>query len=298
MEPITWLSSETINELIKASKTRATEISEILEGISIIKIEKTFFKYDDIIYKPTYRNIKNNRDLARQEFRGAIQKYLLGFFQESIIQSCNSVEAALIIIHDERIAKDMLKVEDIPHPFTFGRSRKIALCRKKGFIDDDNIKEILNKLVFIRNGLIHQFNFLSTLIILYKSELENLERLSILFDYVLQFADEVKFSDIENILQFSELEISNNILSKMRKIVGTDYFSQIAKDVSHALNVIKNLSDFKWATSKNNIKFMEKLINQFLSNEDHMEFGFDIFHYLAYNTLNDAFKILKYLQFF
>jgi hypothetical protein len=66
-------------------KKRIHEIPEIIESLSIFEFRLT----EDI-------------DLVRLEFMGAVEKYLIGLFHDSIPSSVNSVELGLILKLGER----------------------------------------------------------------------------------------------------------------------------------------------------------------------------------------------------
>jgi hypothetical protein len=113
-------------------------------------------------------------DLPRQEFRGAIQRYLIGFCDDSIYHSCLSVEIALLILletHLSKQEKDLIHAgintkTEKPISFTFGAI--LEKCRQKNLIIDKKIIEKIEALIEKRNMYIHASNFLSGLIVTLK----------------------------------------------------------------------------------------------------------------------------------
>jgi len=72
----------------KMMRQRAEEISDILVCLSKHKIEQTYFDLGVLVYHPTLKNTKNNEDIAREEFRGAVLRYLLAMDEDALIHAC------------------------------------------------------------------------------------------------------------------------------------------------------------------------------------------------------------------
>ena len=136
LNPILWLKEEYLAQFNQEIRQRSKEISYILEGLESYPLEETVTVYEDLIFRANYRNIKSNRDIPRQEFRGACTKYLLGFFQDSMLQSFSTVESALLTIHDERIQNNIIDETKIRYQFTLGPNIDLAISKIDGFITD------------------------------------------------------------------------------------------------------------------------------------------------------------------
>jgi len=314
MKNISWLDPDGITNLIKASKARAKDIPHILEGISTVEMEETLIQYDDLIYSAKHRDIKSDKDFSRQDFRGALQLYLLGFYKQSIHQACDSVESALIVVHNSRLEKGFLNKKEIRRPFTFGTNISLSKSSDHGFINDNHIEENLEKILIIRNMLIHQYNFLSVLITFLKKNIDIMKSGKETFDMLLpglnemtkkdfdtlfnEFSNNGLLNDVREMLDEFNVTLPNDVKEHTSKIIETDIFTQISKDFTNAIPKIENLSDYKWCTTNRQYGDMKKIVDDFFDRKDHPEFGLDIFRYMAYHTLNNAFEVLHHLDFF
>jgi len=123
--------------------------------------------------------IHETRDLAREEFRGAIQRYLLGLFEDSIYHAFFSVEVGLLIRLDEKLtSEEKDKIHDEinrtngkPLSFTFGAILNRTRDKTLGIIGGKQLNDRIESLVRKRNTYIHASNFLSGLIISMKRNL-------------------------------------------------------------------------------------------------------------------------------
>jgi hypothetical protein len=140
----------------KQATKRGRELTDILRVISKYKI-----------------GIHETRDLARQEFRAAIQEYVLGFFDDSIHHALFSVEMGLLIRLEEtltneeknKIHDEINRVDGKPLSFTFGEILNRARDKTIGIIGGKQLNDRIESLVEKRNEYVHASNFLSGLII-------------------------------------------------------------------------------------------------------------------------------------
>lgn len=295
MEPIQWLKPKNLRNLINMSKNRAEDISYILEGISTISLQKTTFSgKHNLSYKAQYRNLNEDKDLARIEFTGAIQKYLLGFNTESIIASCASVENALIIMHEINIKNNVITYDDIKHPFMLSTSIALA-TNNKGFIKDNDIKNVLNDIKYTRNMMAHQSNFLFPLLQMLKYYLPEEPINKEIFEVIknMQGIDEKEFSEMA---QIANLHFEKSQIRKILRIFNSGLMGEILDDAQNVQEKLQHLSDFKEFTTKENINHFNKLLDGFLSSEE--KYKLDIFYYLSNKTLKQAYILLKHLSFY
>ena len=122
--------------------------------------------------------------------------------------------------------------------------------------------------------------------------------MSKLFDQIIPIINTMEKEDIFELFNLFQFPLPIESMDKIVTLVENDFFTQLDQDVKNALNTIHILSEFKWCTKQSNLDFMETILEDFFNSEEHMEFGFDIFNYLSYQSLNDAFTVLKYLDFF
>jgi len=294
-EPLLWFNPNKFNDFKKESENRAEDISNILTGISSIKIEKTIFKMNDqSIYSSPLRNIKDNKDLARMEFRGAIQRYLLGFYNESITSSCNSIEMALLIEHKKRILNGTITSNTITERFTFGSNKALACDPNRGFINDTNIKNILTDIVLTRNMFAHQNNFMSPLIQSYKIMLMKTPKGKIITNRLIKRMFGIDTNFIEEF--FKEIELDENDKAGFRDGLLSLLPNELKNDIIKLPTVINNLWDYAEFTNQANLDYFDKIFDEFIESDS--KYKLDIFYFLSNKTLNQAFIILKYLDYF
>jgi len=128
---------------------RGREIKEVLEHLSR-------YPFDPIC---RIKNIKENKDLARDEIRGSVQRYIYGNYLDSIFFSCFSVEFGLLIRLNEILSEDEKK--RAPKPFTLAKI--ISWANTHSILDQKHTK-IARRILQIRNAHIHGPNFVSALI--------------------------------------------------------------------------------------------------------------------------------------
>jgi len=147
MKPIKWLNWRGRRSVF----TRGKEIKEILEGLNRYEL-----------------GVKEDRDLAREEFRGAVQRYVIGLYEDSIFRSCFSVEMGLLIRISEKLTEDEKKTlhakinrKEKPLSFTFG----VIILKAEGLhILEGATLQLAKKILKTRNIHIHAHNFISALI--------------------------------------------------------------------------------------------------------------------------------------
>jgi hypothetical protein len=298
IESVLWLNPKYLKILKNNSEIRAEEISVILDAISNIKIEKTIIKSkNELTYRADYKNLKENKDFAREDFRGAIQKYLLGFFEESIIASCNAVEIALIVRHNENLILNKISPRDIEHPFTLARNISLAKnIHKNGFITDKNIIKTLEDILNIRNMMMHQSNFLFPSIQFYKELVDNSSTDNELLRNVKMYVDTLDEKEFNEIIKKYNIKLSKEDKKRDIKIIKSGLLKEFIKDVENAPAIIHNLSDFKYFTTEKNMRFYNKLLEDFLASKT--SYQMNIFYYLSNKTLKQSFIILKHMDFF
>jgi hypothetical protein len=109
--------------------------------------------------------IQETRDISRQQFLTGVQRYLIGFYEDSIHYTTMSVEMGLLIRLNEELS--MAQKEEIharinakekPLSFTFGRIFGMCKKRKLGIIRDVKISEKVDDIIATRNTYIHASN--------------------------------------------------------------------------------------------------------------------------------------------
>jgi hypothetical protein len=257
---------------------RAKEISPIMICLSKYKLEDTYIEFGEMVYRPNFKNIKTNEDLAREEFRGAILRYLLGIDDDAIIHACSALEAGLLVKIEEKIKSGELKEKDIHHPFTLGRNVNLWLPKSaenkygKGLITDEKIIKKLNRVKTTRDCHFHGFNFIASLMMFYKNQLK--QSLGII--------------PLDLVKEHLEKDMDAEDLKKIEKILGlpSGIVKQLISDFNTGIKTIENLSDFNRFAEEKPLKLAKKRIEKY---------GFDLFHSIAKETLYDTCAILKHI---
>lgn len=211
---------------------RGREIKSLLEALSA-------HPYDPI---KKINNIKKDEDWARDEARGAAQRYIYGNFIDSIMWSSFSVEFGLLVKLDKVLSDAEKKV--VPKPFTLGRMIEWACAFS--VLDDKTIgpaKEVLK----LRNVHIHGSNFISALVISYQSSLASVE------------ATGVNIETIEKGFQFLEGQIPKEVLPSLTQ-------GYKPYEVVEAFKMIKSLSTFEWCVDRRSIKSTKKEADTLINN--------------------------------
>lgn len=138
----------------RAAFLKGKEITDILEGLSRFPI-----------------GVHQDRDLPREEFRGAVQRYVLGIYEDSMYHSSFSIEMGLIVRLNEKLEhKEKIVIHEAinrrrnPQSFTFGRIKNLSEERRLGILKKNTIKAV-DEILEIRNSHIHAQNFISATII-------------------------------------------------------------------------------------------------------------------------------------
>ena len=151
--------------LNRGAKKRAKK-----NGEQIRYILKVISKYDYELY--------SDEDLPRLEFIGAIERYLLGFNEDSVRTSIIAVEMGLIIRLNEILSdneKEQICIEmnreRNPLSFTFGYLVNLCMNNKYKILRGKRIKNIAENLIKYRNIHFHTPTFLAGIIVQEKNYL-------------------------------------------------------------------------------------------------------------------------------
>lgn len=196
-----------------------------------------------------FRNIQKNEDLPREELRGAVQRYIYGNFVDSILYSCFSVEFALLVKLDKILSEKEKK--SVPKPFTLGRIINWASPQSaknphgKGILRN-RTKKAADRILRLRNMHVHSSNFISGVILSYKSAIEVAKKAGVSpdtiergFDYLLK------------------------ILPKDAQLIVARYKPS---DVIDVFKSIPSLSSFEWCCDKRSLRSTKRKIKGVVEN--------------------------------
>ena len=295
LKPVDFLKEEKMDLFRKMMRQRAQEISDILVGLSKHKMEETYFEFGKLVYRPRFKNIKTNEDIARKEFRGAVQRYLLGMDEDALIHACIALEAGLLVKDEEKLRNGELKKKDIRHPFTLGKNMSLWLPKSKrnkygkGFIKDEIIIKQLKRAKLTRDCHIHGFNFIASLVLWLKSGLtqyrfgaELLESIKAILENT---RDEELLEEIKKIRDF----LPSELIDQIGPFLHPKAIRMILSDVIIGFKTIENLSDFRWCAAKEALKLAEKRLQKY-------GWAGDFFHSVAKETLYDTYAILRHID--
>jgi hypothetical protein len=197
-------------------------------GLEVIEELNTLKKYK--------AGIHGTRDIARQEFRAAICRYLIGFYEDSIYHSTLSVEMGLLIRLDEELRDeekaaihDSINSKDSKPPlsFTFGAVFNEAKKRYDNIIKDVQTEQKIASLIQTRNIHIHASNLTSASILSMKETgIHQINR-------SLQQLEELEKNSIARLTLKKWLQQARELLTENRV-------------------VIANLPSFAWCTKDKN----------------------------------------------
>ena len=176
------------------------------------------------------RGLYETRDIARLELLTGIQRYLVGFFEDSIYHSTLSVEMGLLTRLDEelsddekRVVHDRINAKEKPLPFTFGVIFDESKRKGRNIIRDKRTERRIAKIIGVRNTHIHASNFASASIL-------SLKQIAV---------PEIKKS-IKGIDQIQETPLLNIVLKK--------WLPQAKNILTEKQLTIEGLPTFEWCT--------------------------------------------------
>jgi hypothetical protein len=128
--------------------------------------------------------LTETRDIARQEFLVGVQRYLIGFYEDSIHHSTLSIEMSLLIRLDEELTPQRkselhAKINSrIGAPFSLTFGDIFSICRGKDcpIIKDKELERIIAELIKTRNTHIHASNLTSASILSMKESISEIDR--------------------------------------------------------------------------------------------------------------------------
>jgi hypothetical protein len=227
-----FLNRRARNEAIK----RGGELSEILKELCKYKI-----------------GIFQVKDLPRQEFRGAVQRYLVGLYDDSIHHAFFSVEMGLLVRLEETLPpkeKDALhdeinKTAGKPLSFTFGAVLNKAREGRVGIIHGKKVSQKIESLIDKRNTYVHANNFLSGLITAMKERT------------IPKIEKELKdLSDLEK-----RLKVRSFLPSLLR----------MKPFLVEQLEIIRSMPDFAWCTRNEHRESAKREIEKYITYLDKLE---------------------------
>lgn len=197
-------------------------------------------------YIKTFKNISSNSDLPRNELRGAVQRYLLGNFIDSILFTCFSVEFGLIVQLDRMLTDN--EKRKIKKPFTFGRIIKKSIDYS---LLNSSTKKAALELLNLRNAHVHGSNFIAALMLSYK-------KYSKLFDESGLVDIQVITEGLDKLMEKLPQNVATSILKTYEPL-----------DFIEAYDTIQSLSTFEWAADKRIIDETTKEIDEVMTSTSH-----------------------------
>ena len=185
------------------------------------------------------------RDIVREELRAGIQRYLIGFFDDSIHHSTLSVEMGLLIRLEETLSKeDKDRIHsringEGPYSFTFGAIFDESKKRGRNLIKDKEIERLIGQIIFTRNTHIHAGNFTAASIL----SMQNIGPGQI--DFGLE-----KLAELQN--------------SRLIKLVTQVFLSGAKDQLIETRTTVTNFPTLEWCTKDNQRhKSKEEMDNYF-----------------------------------
>ncbi len=191
--------------------------------------------------------IKESRDICRQAFLTGVQRYLIGFYEDSIYHSTLSVETGLLIRLDETLTPqqrndlhDKINSKNKPFLLTFGKL--FSLCKSNQcIINDKKIERIIDKIIQTRNSHIHASNMTSASILSMKK---------------------LVIPEIEKGVK--DLEI---IEKSPFGLVSKKWLPRAKDTLAKSRDTLNDLPSFEWCTEDNQRVKNEKFMDDFLTRQ-------------------------------
>ena len=193
------------------------------------------------------------QDLPREEFRGAVLRYLLGSYEDSIYHAFFSVEMSLLIKLEERLSdeeknslhNEINRTDSKPISFTLGTILNKARDRRIGIIRGKQLNQRIESLIDKRNTYVHANNFLSGLIISMKTNL------------IPKIEGQIKeISDLEN-----RLYVRSFFPALLR----------LKPFLAQQLEMIKSMPDFAWCTKDEHRITIQREVEEYMAGLNKLE---------------------------
>jgi hypothetical protein len=240
-------------------KEAQTYLKEVATSIKFLnkKAQKEVFKrgldvLSEVMTLKKYASgtpIHETRDIARQEFLAGVQRYLIGFFDDSIYHSTLSVEMGLLIrleeelsIAEKSVIHDSINSKTKPLSFTFGTIFDEAKKRNSNIIKNKQTLKKIAKIIDTRNTHIHASNFTSASILSMK---------------------EIGPPEIEKGLKDLELIEKTPLV----KIWIKKSLPQLRSRLTETRSVIENLPSFEWCTKDKQRTQAQNDVNDFFNDQ-------------------------------
>lgn len=236
------------------AKTYLREVASSINFLNKKAQEKVFKRGQDVLKevfalkKYAKGTIRETRDIARQEFLAGVQRYLIGFFEDSIYHSTLSVETGLLIRLEEELSDDEKRAihdrinskKEKPSPFTFGVIFDESKRKGRNIVRNEQTEQRIAKIINVRNTHIHASNFTSASILSMKQK----------------GLPEIK-KYVKQIDQIEETPLANVVLKK--------WLSQAKNVLTETQSAIEGLPAFEWCTKDEQRSKAQENINNFFS---------------------------------
>jgi hypothetical protein len=212
---------------------RGREIKEILEKLSRYNL-----------------GIKEDRDLPREEFRGAVQRYVCGLYDDSMYRSLSAAEMGLLVRLNEVLSPeeknslhDEINRERRPRSFTFGVIANIS--EQKGILEGSLIS-LCNDLLRQRNSQVHTHNFIAAIISIQRKFLQE--------DSIKQAQDAI--TSLGEHGSFREKLVANFVRVWASRMMTPEAIQKA--------EAYRTMSDFQWCSKDNLRQTVELDVERFL----------------------------------
>lgn len=245
--------------------------------------------------------LRDHNDLPKIEFMGAVEKYLVGFFYESLQNSINSVELALLVkLTVELPEKEKRELNSRINSnsntdrisFTFGYMKNTAIQHR--IIQGKRTITVFDQMTEIRNTIYHPANLMNLLLSQQQPMIPE-------FDNFIEQFEKIENSTLVRLMPY--LKNINN-LAKYGKnaLEKTDAFEWSTRENSNVSvrNQISTLIEETMKEGQTLRKEIEMNPIKMLKVPDFVKRTQEegILKHLALNTINVSFEALEYLKFF
>jgi hypothetical protein len=246
--------------------------------------------------------VQETRDISRHQFLMGVQRYLIGFYDDSIYYTTMSVEMGLLIRLDEELSlaqKEEIhaKINAKEHSISFTFGTIFGMCKKRGLgiIKGSEIAEKIDDIIATRNTHIHASNINSAGALSVKEisipeiskglkdieTIENIPAINLLTKSWLPKAKELVKKTNTAIINIDSLEWCTRDKERIRTKQKVDeFFNQIFTDINDIRNSTGNLSQ-KLRIGLHSGELIKRFSQENYSKN------------IALSTIRNAFEVLK-----
>lgn len=194
----------------------------------------------------TVKGLREADDLPRISLHGALERFVLGAYEDCVFHSTFSVEIALLLRLDKKLSpdeKESIRQEAIRNKTGLMFGKIISRAREKSILNDDNVEKAwaLNNL---RNMYAHPANWVAFVKQQYRMSTLNIE----------EEMPEI-YTMVKERLTSMSLPLKKDVIMKI--------LEPAQKKTSEYLKRLEKIPDLDWCASQDTLGFQSKKIKDY-----------------------------------